>query len=697
MKLLRKAPGRLVDKIRHLTSSNLKTQLSLTAILFMFVGIPLSSVATGSWGQLGRFGVAPIAIFLLTFLCLGMIGSVVGTFGRIVLTRSSRPSIVLLFGIAPVCFLGTVATLVWVRHNWPNTLVGEGGTGFFLLLLQGGTAFALFTLATWAVLKFPLHGPLALFATAAMLIPYIPVQIQQGGLRSSDVDVVLESGATTQTNVLWIIPDELTASAILQPSGEIYDALPNLKRLQEQSTTYSSAVAVSVNTSQAIPAMLAGVADLRTVESSELAEIARKRGVLTAVSRAMNVHVSSPFFTTFESNPSFVERTLSQPLVALYNLFSIALDVIFSPRIEDAVTGPNGVIGRFFKDTGADFWGTDRQRDESHLQSFREIVATNHGDKPWFFVWHSLDTHSPWNIDQDGAKIFAAASGCASASNCESIKSEDASWSDFISRRFATLSVRFFDERVGQLVSELEKSGHFGKTMIVIGSDHGTAISSDGGGRHFANAQLMADGVAHTPLLIKFPGQQDPEVVNDLVSMGQIMPTVLDELGLNLTVSGFEMSTSLPRPSKLNGVTSVKAQIGIWTGYDDFWSWRSKTWQPVTKVGWYGGNDWYESGPSTTLEHLGFPFSTNDPNNEMNPLSPAEFTILEGDSPVAFAHITFDISECSSKELYLSFDSNRQIRAVVASSSSGESARAWVAGPRGEIARATIWCMAKKS
>jgi hypothetical protein len=669
---------------------------SMVPVFLILAGLPIASVAVGSWGQLGRHGVAPVWIALLILVSLTLLGGLHGLYALVIIRSVGKRNLsVALVGV-PFLISGTIAALVLVRHNWPSQfrqipLIPD------VAILQAAIAVAVFITLMLLVVRFRLQRPLTIFTALALLSFFVPLQIQQGGLRPSATEIVLTDQAPINRNVLWMIPDELTASAVLMPNGEVWPSLPNIRRLQQMSTTYTSAVAVSVNTSQAIPAMLSGISDLRTIQPSDLAALSRRQGVLSAISELMTTRITSPFFTALEPEPSTIQRAVSQPLRIGKELLSLALDLIFSPRLEDAVTGPNGLIGRFFPESGADFWGATGQRDSTAITQFRELLEERPGtDEPWFFVWHSLDTHSPWNVDPDGRRLFHSDEPCPGESRCAPLAAASGysvdRESEVLSRRLAAMSAQFFDKRVGQFLDALDASNSLERTIIVIGSDHGTAIASIDGGRHNAGSDLMRDGVAHVPLIIKFAGQLTPSVVTNTVSMGQILPTVIDELGVGVTAVGFQMSPSLPRVDNAPSTDVEELEIGIWIGYDDLWSWRSLTWIPMPSVGYYGAGDWFAEPSLPLLEQLGFDMIDSPPLEQYRLIADASVYPIKGDSEIAFLRIESAISSCPRQSIGVVVDRRTFINSRFAENVDGTIVQSWAGVPRNLIDSTQVWC-----
>jgi len=89
-------------------------------------------------------------------------------------------------------------------------------------------------------------------------------------------------------------------------------------------------------------------------------------------------------------------------------------------------------------------------------------------------------------------------------------------------------TVAEMDRQVGALWDQLEKSALLKNTVVVIFSDHGEELFEHGEGNHSS----FYEHTARVPLLIHAPGIESSESVQRLVSLVDLMPTVLDILGL---------------------------------------------------------------------------------------------------------------------------------------------------------------------
>jgi arylsulfatase A-like enzyme len=89
--------------------------------------------------------------------------------------------------------------------------------------------------------------------------------------------------------------------------------------------------------------------------------------------------------------------------------------------------------------------------------------------------------------------------------------------------------VAYLDAEIGRLVDHLDGLGVLDDTAIVIFGDHGEVMTEHDA--WFDHAGLY-DSVVHVPLMIRAPGRVTPTRVDSLVSLTDVMPTVLELYGL---------------------------------------------------------------------------------------------------------------------------------------------------------------------
>ena len=88
--------------------------------------------------------------------------------------------------------------------------------------------------------------------------------------------------------------------------------------------------------------------------------------------------------------------------------------------------------------------------------------------------------------------------------------------------------IAFADEQVGRLMTFLKEREILDSSVIVLSGDHGEGLGEHGEKTH---GFFIYNSTLHVPLLIKIPGAT-PRVVDDEVSLVDVMPTLLQALTL---------------------------------------------------------------------------------------------------------------------------------------------------------------------
>lgn len=91
--------------------------------------------------------------------------------------------------------------------------------------------------------------------------------------------------------------------------------------------------------------------------------------------------------------------------------------------------------------------------------------------------------------------------------------------------------IAFADEQVGRLLRFLKEKGLYQNTLIVLSGDHGESLGEHGEKTH---GFFVYNATMHVPLIIRLPESEPARAVSNLVSLVDLMPTVLAALGLEI-------------------------------------------------------------------------------------------------------------------------------------------------------------------
>lgn len=90
-------------------------------------------------------------------------------------------------------------------------------------------------------------------------------------------------------------------------------------------------------------------------------------------------------------------------------------------------------------------------------------------------------------------------------------------------------AIAYLDSEVELLIKEFQKRGLFENTMIVVTSDHGEALGEHG---YLGHGWSLHNHQVRVPLIIKYPGQREGRVSEQNASHVDLMPTILDVVGI---------------------------------------------------------------------------------------------------------------------------------------------------------------------
>jgi arylsulfatase A-like enzyme len=165
------------------------------------------------------------------------------------------------------------------------------------------------------------------------------------------------------------------------------------------------------------------------------------------------------------------------------------------------------------------------------------------------FLWvHVFDPHAPYGPPReylDGSQPPPGTKWRFEGWDEEAIRAgtyvPTAAQRDWIHRLYLG-EVRYVDDAVGRLTTELQRLGMYDDALIVVLSDHGEEFWEHGA---YGHGHSLYDELLHVPLLVKLPGSGERGVIDHPVSTASVMPTVLALAGLHLP-DGYPAAPPLP-------------------------------------------------------------------------------------------------------------------------------------------------------
>ena len=202
-----------------------------------------------------------------------------------------------------------------------------------------------------------------------------------------------------------------------------------------------------------------------------------------------------------------------------------------------------------FSEAAGDFSVPDSA--ERLFQAFSEWIGQNH-DKNFFLFLHTYQPHSPYDCPAPYSSVFLG----------HDSKLQKVKILDYLGGREGTFKplsekerqdficlydgeIRYTDERlIKPLLSRLKQLALYDRTMIIITSDHGEEFFDHGGWEH---GHTLYNELLKVPLIIKFPNSKfRGKRIESIVSLVDVMPTVLEEMGIDDKNLGLDGRSLLP-------------------------------------------------------------------------------------------------------------------------------------------------------
>lgn len=152
-----------------------------------------------------------------------------------------------------------------------------------------------------------------------------------------------------------------------------------------------------------------------------------------------------------------------------------------------------------------------------------------------FFVWmHLYDPHFPYTPPEPYRTEYAG--------------------------RLYDGEIAFADEQVGRLARFLKDKGIYQNTVIVLAGDHGEGLGEHGEKTH---GFFIYNSTMHVPLIIRLPDAKGGQTVEHMVSLVDLMPTVLGAVGVEIPaqVQGKSLLASI-RGADLHASESDRSVYG---------------------------------------------------------------------------------------------------------------------------------------
>jgi hypothetical protein len=347
-----------------------------------------------------------------------------------------------------------------------------------------------------------------------------------------------DPGSTTIPDVpgpvVVLVLDELPISTLMNREGEIDGSrYPGFAELAARSTWFRNASSLSEMTPRAVPDLLTG---RRAGEDDLPTALDHGRNLLSLLGRDLPLRryeVATdlcPVEVCDPLPPQPVRQAVRDATIVFGHRVLPASLREDLPEIDHSWGGFGAVSGGVPTQTEVrgdyDIFNARDINERSpggQLDRLRQEIAAIE-PRPALHVVHVLVPHYPWILTPWGGENVDLP---------DFIDDEDDpayAWSSVQRYQAHALQVGAVDGVIADLIAHLDAVGAWDETTLVVMSDHGTSLLPPDFNRDVTDRNI--EQVLRIPLFVKAPGQQTGEVRDDVALSIDVLPTLVDLLGI---------------------------------------------------------------------------------------------------------------------------------------------------------------------
>ena len=414
-------------------------------------------------------------------------------------------------------------------------------------------------------------------------------------------------GIERPNSIVMLQLDEMPLASIMTPEGSVNrDLFPAFSRLAEEGTWYRNALADSIATTQSVPAILSGIHG-ETGMSPSYNDYPNNLFTLLGESYEMHVIEWVAELCPEETCPEYAGRNrarfanLLQDVGVVYGHLTLPEAARLElPSIENAWKGFLNQEEDSAGD-GVEIPGVltpDEPERADWVNWIQRIQNGIEGDSPPTLSYaHLKAPHVPWETNPSGTH-YERPEQYTEVFGVEG----DGRWGPsealpLVGYQRHLYQIGFLDLMLGRLLDHLAATGAWDDTMIIVVADHGASFVP---GEHRRwPYEDNRDDLYRIPLLIKYPGQAEGEIVDLPVFGMDILPTVVDVLGVDTNwdfdgESLLTLQTERPHEPMRWCCNGSGASTDISVLFDQVkrnhtWIPKQSSWLDVASAGEHGG------------------------------------------------------------------------------------------------------------
>jgi arylsulfatase A-like enzyme len=357
--------------------------------------------------------------------------------------------------------------------------------------------------------------------------------------------------ASNRPNVILIVMDTVRADHLSLYGYEI-DTSPKLKELSKEATLYMRAIAPSDMTLPTHASIFTGISAKRHHAHLDrppfglgrplgdnfvtLAEVLFQSGYATLAVVSNHAYVSEEF--GLAQGFEYFDQRAPTPFFSNLAFYHLRQSVC---EVASLFTSPHR-SGTGYRSAG-----------EINNVVFSLLNGRPKRDKPFFLFINYMDAHWPYIPPSPFDRLLPGKDFKFTTKRYTGLVAEVMKLERKVTKKERNHlvsqydgGIAYLDSEIGNLFTKLKELNLFENTLLIITSDHGESF----GRRNFVGHIVSAyQDQIHVPLIIKHPNTNDRALVQNFVSLVDLVPTVLAVLGYPIP-DNLDGKSLLTRPSE---------------------------------------------------------------------------------------------------------------------------------------------------
>lgn len=434
-----------------------------------------------------------------------------------------------------VIHLGAVGVLVAAVVS--QTMAGAGSPWLQALVAVAAGTAAVVAYVRWAMVR----SWLAVMALApvAFVLLFVVASPTSKLLGATDA-VAVAAGIDNPVPVVVVVFDELPLASLVASDGTIDGELfPNFAALADTSHWFTNTTTVSGSTWHAVPALTSGKA---VSPGTAPVAVDHPETLFTLLGDGYRMNVTESVTSLCPPSVCTATQTIPGGLTTLFDdawvvwrqrvvpgsITGDPVAAFVEPEVDPTPDDP-AIDDRTDTGTARNGFADFELSQPARVVSFTDNIG---GTDAALHYLHILLPHVPLRFLPDGRTYDHPNPDLGRIDD----QWADDAWLTDLARQRHLLQVAYTDALVGELVANLKATGVWDEALVIITADHGIAFEPGGAIRGLDAQDLTAAELADTawvPLFVKEPGQTTPTVSDANVLTLDVVPTVLDVIGLN--------------------------------------------------------------------------------------------------------------------------------------------------------------------